>query len=178
MLPQVNSLLNVSSGCTAAVAACNKLQSSVTGAMQACNQDPSALTSKLKSLNTNLNDASKVAAKISALTGATGRKAVKRAPSTTCSGVAADAKLYASTLNDNPAAINLPTLASNVIDAGAVTCSDADKAALTSVAATVSALVDSIKLQIATVQSSLEGKRVWHEECIHNLLLLLSFRVQ
>jgi len=160
LITQVNSFLNVSTTCTAAVAACNKLQASVTSAMQACNQDPSALTSKLKSLTNNRNDATKVATKISALTGAKGLghglKVVKRAPSTTCTGVAADAKLYSSTLSDNPAATNLPTLASNVYDAGAVTCSDADKATLSTAAATVSAQIESINLQITTVQSSLE----------------------
>jgi hypothetical protein len=153
----VTSFQAASAACTAAVSACNSLQKNVTSAMQACKQDPSALTSKLKSLTNNLNDANKVADKIKSLLGASGF--VKRAPSTTCAGVAADAKKYTDTLASNPAATTLPSLASDVINAGSVTCTDADKAALTSVASAIADQVAAIVQQIATVQANLAGEQ-------------------
>jgi hypothetical protein len=156
VLPQVTSVQTATAACTAAVSACNSLQKNVTSAMQACKQDPSALTSKLKSLTNNLNDATSVANKINSLLGTSGF--IKRAPSTTCAGVAADANTYTTTLAANPAATTLPSLAANVINAGTVTCTDADKAALTSVASAIAAQVVAIAQQISTVQANLAGE--------------------
>jgi len=152
----VNTLANVSANCTAAVAKCTKYQQAVPSTMQACNQNPSALLSKLSSLTANQGDATKVQAKIASLTSGSGKMAVnKRAPSTSCTGVASDAATYIKTLNDNPASTNLPTLASNVYNAGSVTCSASDIASLNTAAASIATAIAAIVQQIAATQASL-----------------------
>jgi hypothetical protein len=154
----VSSMSNVSSACTAAVLKCNQIQRTVPATMHSCNQNPSALLSKLNSLTTNKADADKVQKKISALTGksSSGLKA-KRAPATTCTGVANDVNNYLTTLNANPAATTLAALAADIYNAGAVTCSASDLAALNTAAAAISSAITAIEQQITAVQASIQG---------------------
>jgi hypothetical protein len=151
---------NVSSACTAAVLKCNQIQKTVPATMHSCNQNPSALLSKLNSLTTNKADADKVQKKISALTGkSSGLKALnKRAPSTTCTGVANDVNNYLTTLNANPAATTLAALAADIYNAGAVTCSASDLATLNTAAAAISSAITAIEQQITAVQASIQGE--------------------
>jgi len=154
----VSSMSNVSSACTAAVLKCNQLQKTVPSTMHSCNQNPSALLSKLKTLDTNKADAQKVQKKISDLTGkssSSGLKA-KRAPATTCTGVANDVNNYLTTLNANPAATTLAGLAADIYNAGSVTCSASDLATLNTAAAAISSAITAIEQQITAVQASIQ----------------------
>lgn len=157
LLETVTAMFGVSSACRASVIGCNRVQQSVPATMHSCNQDPTALLSKLSSLTTNKADADKVQQKIAELTGTpSSMKAMnKRAPATTCTGVASDVNTYLTALSANPAATTLAGLAANVYNAGPVTCSASDLATLNTAAAAISSAITAIAQQISAVQASI-----------------------
>ena len=142
--------------CKSAFSVCRKYEDDTIKSLSACSKSEEKLKEKAKQLSTNKAAVEKAQAKVSKLTGGTGRKSRQ---ASSCSDVLKSVTLLIVIVNQNPASTRVEVVSLEISSVGDITCSEDEKKSLKEKESGLKESVDKISDAYDTMIEEIKSKK-------------------
>merc|ERR1712038_2222850 len=141
--------------CTAAFSKCRKFEDDVVDAFSSCSKSVSDITLKAAALHKNKAALAQVKTKVAKVTGSS-RGRVARAAATDCASFIVLVANLVMAVDQYPSSPDIITMAADITSSADPTCSDAEKASLTTQATALDEAIATVEAALMAVQDDLE----------------------
>merc|ERR1712130_25354 len=153
-ISEVSTIAKGLKSCTAAFSKCRKFEDDVVDAFSSCSKSVSDITLKAAALHKNKAALAEVKTKVAKITGSS-RGRVARAAATDCASFIVLVANLVMAVDQYPSSPDIITMSADITSSADPTCSDAEKASLTTQATALDEAIATVEASLMAVQDDL-----------------------